>query len=52
MLEAIQRQIAHASYHIGQIVCLARHVSVATGWQSLSIPKSQSEGATGRYKKL
>ncbi len=51
VLEAIQRQIAHASYHIGQIVCLARHVSVATGWQSLSIPKS-SEGATGRYKKL
>ncbi len=52
VLEAIQRQIAHASYHIGQIVFLARHVSVATGWQSLSIPKSQSEGATGRYKKL
>ena len=48
--EAIQRQIVHASYHIGQIVYLARHVS-ATRWQSLTIPKGRSEGATGRYKK-
>ena len=28
--EAIQRQIVHASYHIGQIVYLARHVSAHT----------------------
>ena len=48
--EAIQRQIVHASYHIGQIVYLARHVS-ATRWQSLTIPKGRSEGVKGRYKK-
>ncbi len=52
VVEAIQRQIVHASYHIGQIVYLARHVSSATGWQSLSIPKDGSEGAPGRYKQL
>lgn len=52
VLEAIQRQIVHASYHIGQIVYLARHVSSSAGWQSLSIPKDGSEGAPGRYKQL
>ena len=51
VLEAIQRQIAHASYHIGQLVYVARHVS-AQRWRSLSIRKGQSEGAPGRYKKL
>lgn len=48
--EAIQRQIVHASYHIGQIVYLARHLSAA-GWQSLTIPKGRSEGVKGGYKK-
>jgi len=51
VLEAIQRQITHASYHIGQLVYLARHVS-ADGWQSLTIPKGQSKGFSGDYKKL
>ena len=51
VLEAIQRQITHASYHIGQLVYLARHVS-ADGWQSLTIPKGQSKGVPGGYKKL
>ncbi len=51
VVEAIHRQIVHASYHIGQIVYLARHVSAAQGWQSLSIPKGQSKGVSGRYKK-
>ena len=51
VLEALQRQITHASYHIGQIVYLARHVS-ANGWRSLTIPKGQSKGASGGYKKL
>jgi hypothetical protein len=51
VIEAIQRQIVHASYHIGQIVFLARHASSASGWQSLSIPKDGSKNAPGRYKK-
>lgn len=49
--EAIQRQIVHGAYHIGQIVYLARHVS-ASGWQSLSIAKGASKSAPGSYKKL
>lgn len=48
--EAIQRQITHASYHIGQLVYLARHVS-GPGWKSLTIPKGASKSATGGYKK-
>ena len=49
--EAIQRQIVHGAYHIGQIVYLARHVS-GSDWQSLSIAKGQSQGVSGSYKKL
>lgn len=49
--EAIQRQVTHASYHLGQLVYLARHVS-GSGWQSLTIPKGQSKSAPGGYKKL
>lgn len=47
--EAIQRQITHASYHIGQLVYLARHVS-GPEWQSLTIPKGKSQTAPGSYK--
>lgn len=42
VLEAIQRQLSHYAYHVGQIVLLARHFAGA-GWQSLSIPKGKSE---------
>jgi uncharacterized damage-inducible protein DinB len=38
LIQAIHRQIAHAAYHTGQIVLLARHLSPA-GWESLSIPR-------------
>ncbi|MEO6488815.1 MAG: DUF1572 family protein [Ferruginibacter sp.] len=38
VLEAINRQIAHYSYHIGQIVFAAKALKDA-GWQNLSIPK-------------
>ena len=41
-LEAINRQFTHYSYHIGQIVYQAKHLKGAD-WQSLSIPKGQSE---------
>ncbi|MBL7942568.1 MAG: DUF1572 family protein [Flavobacteriales bacterium] len=41
VLKAIQRQLAHYSYHIGQIVFLSKMVAV--DWQSLSIPKNKSE---------
>ncbi|MCB0644544.1 MAG: DUF1572 family protein [Phaeodactylibacter sp.] len=39
--EAINRQLAHYAYHIGQIVYLAR-MRKGADWQSLSIPKGAS----------
>lgn len=42
VLEAIFRQMTHYSYHIGQIVLLARE-QVGAGWTSLSIPRGKSE---------
>ena len=39
--EAINRQLAHYPYHIGQIVYIAR--MQADKWESLSIPKGQSQ---------
>ena len=41
VLEAINRQIAHYSYHIGQIVYVSKLLS-RNDWQSLSIPKNKS----------
>lgn len=42
-LRAINRQIAHYSSHIGQIVFLAKHYRSAE-WKTLSIPRGKSEG--------
>jgi len=41
VLEAINRQIAHYSYHVGQIVYLAKAIK-SSSWLSLSIPKNKS----------
>ena len=41
VMQAINRQIAHYSYHIGQIVFLAKHLN-ASGWKSLSVPRNRS----------
>lgn len=41
VLQALTRQTAHYSYHIGQIVFLAKHLK-GGNWKSLSIPKNQS----------
>jgi hypothetical protein len=41
VIQALTRQIAHYSYHIGQIVFIAKHLR-STDWKSLSIPKNQS----------
>ncbi|MEE8277979.1 MAG: DUF1572 family protein [Thermoanaerobaculia bacterium] len=41
VIEAINRQLTHYAYHVGQIVLLARHFA-GGGWQSLSIPKGKS----------
>ncbi|PYS48698.1 MAG: hypothetical protein DMF68_12295 [Acidobacteria bacterium] len=41
VVEAINRQLTHYSYHIGQIVFLAKHFKSAE-WKSLSIPRNKS----------
>jgi len=43
VIEAINRQLAHIPYHIGQIVFVAKMIS-DDPWQSLTIPKGQSNG--------
>lgn len=41
VIEALNRQLAHYSYHIGQLVYAAKQIK-ATAWESLSIPKNKS----------
>ena len=41
VVQALNRQLAHYPYHIGQIVFLAKHFR-SDEWKSLSIPKNKS----------
>jgi len=41
VMQAINRQMAHYAYHIGQIVLLANQQN-RENWQSLSVPRSKS----------
>jgi uncharacterized damage-inducible protein DinB len=49
VMQAINRQMAHYSYHCGQIVFLAKHFKHAE-WQSLSVPRGQSAGFNRRVE--
>ena len=42
VMEAINRQLAHYPYHVGQIVYLAKEMR-GGAWRTLSIPKGKSE---------
>jgi hypothetical protein len=42
VLEAINRQLMHYAYHVGQIVYLAKHFA-GNRWRSLSIPRGKSK---------
>ncbi|MCD0466418.1 DUF1572 family protein [Flavobacterium sp. ENC] len=42
VIEAINRQLAHYPYHVGQIVFYAKQLK-KDNWESLSIPKNKSE---------
>jgi len=42
VLQAINRQVAHYAYHVGQIVFLAKHFR-SSQWKILSIPRGKSE---------
>ncbi|MBS1842141.1 MAG: DUF1572 domain-containing protein [Acidobacteria bacterium] len=41
VMQAINRQIAHYPYHVGQIVFLAKHFG-SDSWESLTVPRNQS----------
>lgn len=41
VMQAINRQLAHYSYHVGQIVFLAKHFA-ADHWTSLTVPRGKS----------
>jgi hypothetical protein len=41
IVEAINRQLTHYAYHVGQIVFLAKHFKSAD-WKTLSIPRNKS----------
>jgi hypothetical protein len=45
--KAISRQVAHYAGHSYQILLLAKHLK-GTGWQTLSIPRGQSEAFNER----
>lgn len=42
VMQAINRHIAHSSYHCGQIILLAKHFQHAQ-WKSLTVPRGKSE---------
>lgn len=42
VIEAVQRQLTHYAYHVGQIVLLGKLIK-GDDWRSLSIPKNQSD---------
>ncbi len=48
VMQAINRQMGHYSYHVGQIVFVAKHMTAkATGkWDSLSVPRGKSRQFT------
>jgi len=49
IVQAINRQLTHYAYHIGQLVFLAKHFR-SEQWQSLSIPRNRSS-AFNQYLK-
>ncbi len=42
VIQAINRQLTHYSYHVGQIVLLAKHFR-STEWRTLSIARNRSD---------
>lgn len=42
IIEAVNRQLTHYAYHIGQITFLAKHFR-ASEWKTLSVPRGRSD---------
>ncbi len=49
VMQAVNRQLAHYSYHCGQIVLLAKHFA-GENWKPLTIPRGKSEEFLQRVK--
>jgi hypothetical protein len=47
VMQAINRQVAHYSYHVGQIVHMAKHLA-GDRWTSLSVPRGESAAFNAR----
>jgi hypothetical protein len=41
VMQAINRQIAHYSSHIGQIIFISKHLA-SNQWKTLSVPRNRS----------
>jgi len=50
VIEAIERQINHYSYHVGQIVYIGKHLE-GEKWISLSVPRNKSDKFNDEMKK-
>jgi hypothetical protein len=50
VIEAINRQLTHYAYHVGQIVFLAKHFR-SGAWRSLSIPRGKSAEYTAAARR-
>lgn len=50
VIDALLRQVAHYAYHVGQIVYIAK-ILKKDNWQSLSIPKGNSDQFNQQMKK-
>ncbi len=50
VVQAINRQLTHYAYHVGQIVFLAKHFKSGE-WQSLSVPKNRSVKFNAQFPK-
>ena len=49
VMQAINRQVAHYSYHVGQIVFLAKHFA-SENWTTLTVPRGKSAEATAKIR--
>ena len=50
LIEILNRQLVHYSQHVGQMIFLAKHFRGGE-WESLSIPRGQSEAYTERMRR-
>ena len=47
VLKAVNRNLTHLAYHVGQITFLAKHLA-GQRWQTLSLPRNKGRVSTGR----